>query len=150
MDKWTIEFLEKLHDERTDYKSMIDFCCDSLVLNNDIQKELEQAGFYFDTYCGDYCTYYNAKGEEITREEFDRLEDLGEDCEEYFDDIYQQFIINDTDAERLSKYTNELVLYCERLDLYLLCVKHFGTMWSGVSANWKDISEMTSGEDDEE
>ena len=147
MDKWTVEFLEKLHDERADYKSMIDFCCDSLVLNNDIQKELEQAGFYFDIYCGDYTEYYDKDGNEITQEKFEELEEQGEDVEEYQKDIYQQYIISERDAERLEKYTNEIVLYCEQLDLYLLCVTHFGTMWSGVSANWKDISEMTSEED---
>lgn len=148
MEKWRIEFLEKMHDERADYKSMIDFCCDSLVLNNYIQKELEQAGFYFDTYCGDYYAYYNADGDEITREKFEELEELGEDCKEYIDDIYQQFIISAQDADRLRDYTNELVLYCEQLDLYLLCVKHWGTAWNGVSANWKDVSEMADEEDE--
>ena len=51
------------------------------------------------------------------------------------------FIISDSDAERLSEYTNELVYYCEPLDLYILGVTHFGTPWSGVSANWKDDSD---------
>jgi hypothetical protein len=27
------------------------------------------------------------------------------------------------------------------LDLYLLCVKHWGTAWCGVSANWKEIED---------
>ena len=56
----------------------------------------------------------------------------------YYYDVYQYFIIGSGDAERLKEYTNELVYYCEDLDLYILGVCHFGTPWNGVSANWKD------------
>lgn len=113
------EFLQELKTERTSYKDMIDFCCDDLILNNCIVNELSGKGFYFDDYCG---SIYD------------------EECDEY-DDIYQFFIINDSDAERLAKYTNEYVMYNDDLDLYILCVTHYGTMWSGVPANWKDSIE---------
>ena len=63
--------------------------------------------------------------------------DYEEESEEYFD-VFQYFIIGQQDAERLEEYTNELVYYCEELDIYLLGVCHFGTPWNGVSANWKD------------
>lgn len=36
------EFLKELKEERTTYKDMIDFCCDSLILNNDIIGELSK------------------------------------------------------------------------------------------------------------
>lgn len=119
MDNWKREFIEKLKAERTTYADMIDFCCDNMVLNNSIMSELSSRGFCFDVYCGD---------------------DYDENTEDY-KEIYQQFIISENDAERLAEYTNEIVYYNEVLDLYLLGVTHYGTMWSGVSANWKEIED---------
>ena len=95
---------------------MIDFCCENLILNNELINTLPSKGFYFDVFCGF---------------------DYDEDAEEYFD-VFQYFIIGQQDAERLEEYTNELVYYCEELDLYLLGVCHLGTPWNGVPANWKD------------
>lgn len=120
MDNWKKEFISKLREERTSYADMIDFCCDSLILNNSIQCASEKCGCYFYDYCG------NSWDEEA------------DECVEW----YQQFIISENDADRLAEYTNELVMYCEELDLYLLCVTHYGTMWSGVPANWKSESEI--------
>ena len=109
------EFFESLKAERTSYREMIEFCCGGLVLNNDIMPTLISSGFEFDIYCGtDY------------------------DEEDYYYDVYQNFIIDSRDAERLKEYTKELVYYCEDLDLYILGVTHFGTPWNGVPANWKD------------
>ncbi len=110
------EVLKTLKEARKDYKAMIEFCCDDLVLNNDIMPALISNGFEFDIYCG---TDYSEE-------------------DDYYLDVFQYFIINETSAERLGEYTNELVYYCEPLDLYILGVTHFGTPWSGVSANWKD------------
>ena len=110
------ELLERLKETRTTYKEMIEFCCDNLVMNNYIIRELSEKGFYFDIENG---TDYDEE-------------------EDYYYDVYQYFIIDDRDAERLKEYTNELVYYCEDLDLYILGVTHFGTAWNGVPANWKD------------
>ena len=110
------EVLETLKETRKNYRSMIEFCCDDLVLNNDIMPALISNGFEFDIYCG---TDYDEE-------------------EDYYYDVYQDFIIDGRDAERLKEYTNELVYYCEDLDLYILGVCHFGTPWNGVPANWKD------------
>lgn len=110
------EFFNNLKSERTTYRDMIEFCCENMILNNYIMRELSEKGFYFEIENGsDY--------------------DESEDC--YFD-IYQTFIISSQDARRLEEYTNEIVYYCEELDMYLLGVAHFGTPWNGVSANWKD------------
>lgn len=113
------EVLKTLKETRKDYEAMIDFCCDGLVLNNDIMPALISSGFEFDIYCG---TDYNEE-------------------DNYYLDVFQYFIINDRGAERLSEYTNELVYYCEPLDLYILGVTHFGTPWGGVPASWKDDSD---------
>lgn len=120
MENWKKEFIAELKEKRTTYADMIDFCCDALILNNSIQCELECKGFYFYDFCGN---------------SWDEEADEGAEW-------YQQFIISERDAERLAEYTNEIVVYCEELDLYLLCVTHFGTMWSGVSANWKSENEI--------
>ena len=110
------EFLNNLKAERTTYREMIEFCCDSMILNNDIIRNLSEKGFYFETFCGS---------------------DYDEETDEYTD-IYQYYIISYGDAERLADYTNEVVYSCEDLDLYILGVSHFGTPWNGVSANWKE------------
>ena len=110
------DFLNELKEKRTSYREMIEFCCDDMILNNDIIPNLSAKGFYFDVYCGS---------------DYDEEED-------YYRDVYQYFIIGSRDAERLEEYTNELVYYCEDLDLYILGVCHFGTPWGGVPANWKD------------
>ena len=110
------EVLERLKETRKDYRAMIDFCCDNLVMNNYIMQELTAKGFCFDIENG---TDYDEE-------------------EDYYYDVYQYFIIDDRDAERLKEYTNELVYYCEDLVMYILGVCHFGTPWGGVPANWKD------------
>lgn len=104
-------FLDDLKEKRTTYAEMIDFCCDNCILNNDIIDKLSQNGYYFNVFCGDYYT---------ERE------------------VYQYYLINYNDARRLSNYTNELVIYNEELELYILCVCHWGTSWDYVSSNWKD------------
>ena len=110
------DFFENLKAERTSYKEMIDFCCDNLIMNNYIIQELSEKGFCFEIENG---TDYDEE-------------------EDYYYDVYQYFIIDSGDAERLKEYTNELVYYCEDLDLYILGVCHFGTPWNGIPANWKD------------
>lgn len=134
------EFLKELREKRTNYKDMIDFCCDSLVLNNYIIPELAKKDIYFDNYCGSECYYLDKDGNEITREQAEEM-DFDEYDEMYFD-YYQYFIINSHDAERLSEYTNEVVFYNDNLDLYLLAVSHYGTSWDYVPSNWKNINEI--------
>lgn len=110
------DFFNELKEKRTTYRDMIDFCCDNMVMNNYIMQELSAKGFYFDIENG---TDYDEE-------------------DDYYYDVYQYFIISSRDAERLEEYTNELIYYCEELDLYILGVCHWGTSWDGVSANWKD------------
>lgn len=102
-------------------------------------RRIAKKDIFFETYCGSEYTYYNKDDEEITEEEFYEQEDDG--AYQEYDDIYQYYIISSYDAERLSDYTEELVIYNDDLDLYILCVKHWGTAWCGVPANWKEIEE---------
>lgn len=136
------EFLKELQEERATYKGMIDFCCDNLILNNCIIEELTKQNFYFNIYCGDDTEYQNADGEYITQEEYFKLEEEGEQIYSNYVEIYQYYIISEYDAERLAKYTNELVYYNEDLDLYLLGVCHYGTSWDYVPSNWKELHQI--------
>ena len=58
-----------------------------------------------------------------------------EDDNSYYD-IYQFYIIDDGTASRLIEHTNEIVFYCEKLDLHILGVTHWGTGWDYVSAEF--------------
>lgn len=135
MEKYIKVFLTEAAKEKPTYKDMIDFCCDSLVLSNYLVEELAKVNIFFDTYCGSDHYYYNSDGEEITESEFYNQEESG--AYDGYAEVYQYYIISSLDAERLATYTNELVIYNSDLDLYLLCVCHFGTAWDRVPANWK-------------
>ena len=134
------EFLKELREERTNYKDMIDFCCDSLILNNDIISELAQQDYYFDLYCGSESYFVDNNGDEITQEQAEEMN--FDEYEEIYFDFYQYFIISSQDAERIAEYTNETVYYNDKLDLYLLAVSHYGTSWSCVPSNWKELDEV--------
>ena len=138
------EFLKELREDRTNYKDMIDFCCDSLIMNNYIIQELAKNEIYFDNYCGSECYYIDNNGNEITSKQAEKM-DFDEYSEEYYD-IFQYFIIDGQAADRLAEYTNEIVLYNSDLDMYILAVTHWGTSWDYVPANWKELDEV--GEDD--
>lgn len=136
MEKYELDILKELTKKRKSYRDMIDFCCESLVLSNYLVEELAKVNILFDIYCGSDHYYYNSDGEEITESEFYEQEDSG--AYDGYAEVYQYYIISAYDAERLATYTNELVIYNSDLDLYLLCVCHWGTSWDGVPANWKN------------
>lgn len=73
MDKYLKENLTKLREEKTTYDQMIDYCCDNCIMNNYIVEELQKKDIFFETYCGSEYTYYNKDDEEITEEEFKKL-----------------------------------------------------------------------------
>lgn len=56
------------------------------------------------------------------------------DDEENFPEIYQFFLTNCSyeDAEYLADRFGLLFAYSPLLDMWVLCVPHFGTMWKGV------------------
>ena len=110
------ELLKQLREEKKTYREMVEFCCDNLILNNDIMQELSKKDIYFELYSG--CDY---------------IEEYDEYC-----DIYQFYIISELDAERLAEFTNEIVYYNEELNLYILGVTHYGTSWGYVPSGWKE------------
>lgn len=98
----------------------------SLLLCNDIVKVDDE--LYGNLENGELWHYYDAEGNEV--EEDDDYET--EDCV----DIYQYYLIDNQTAEVLMEHTDEIVFWCEMLDLYVLGVTHFGTMWCGVDAEY--------------
>lgn len=117
LNGWENDTLKRLKKEYKTYYEMVEWCIDGkgLIHNEFIIEELSELGLYFDAYCG---KYYDKKNDEYA-------------------EIYQHFIISESAAERFETYTNEIVLYNEVLDLYILGVTHFGMAWKGIDANWK-------------
>lgn len=102
------------------------------VLNNTIQSEL--AGEYdFKLFTGEdsYC-YKHETPEECKADDYTH-------CDHEYLDIYQTYIITQNSAEYLRDYTSEIVHHCDKLDLYLWGVTHYGTSWDGVYLTMKTV-----------
>jgi len=72
--------------------------------------------------------------EDLT-EKINILETEKEELEEQeynYPEVFQWYIISDNGANILKDYTNELVYYCETLDVYVWGVTHYGTSWDCV------------------
>ena len=98
----------------------------SLLLCNDIVKV--DYDLYANLESGELWHYYDAEGNEVE-------EDDDYETEEGVD-IYQYYLIDDQTAHDLQDHTDEIIMYSEPLDLYVLGVTHFGTMWCGVDAEY--------------
>lgn len=61
-----------------------------------------------------------------------------EECDdgEYYD-IYQYYIISSAGYKFLADFTDEIVYYNERLDMYVWGITHFGTSWDYVLTDLK-------------
>ena len=56
---------------------------------------------------------------------------------EFNEAVQQDFIISKYGYDVLSEYTDELVFYNERINVYIWGVTHFGTSWDYVLTNIK-------------
>ena len=54
------------------------------------------------------------------------------DAGNYSPEIFQYYIISDSGADILCKFTDEIVFYNDKLDMYVWGVCHFGTAWNYV------------------
>lgn len=97
------------------------------VLSNEIINLPEYVDYWELENGSDY-TYYDVDGNETDEENAEDSEPV---------EVYQWFIISDRGAEILENYTNELVYYNEKLDVYLWGVTHFGTSWDYVLTDIK-------------
>lgn len=92
------------------------------VLNNEIIKIPEYID-YWELENGSNYNYYDADGNETDEENAEDIEPVG---------VFQWFIITENGAEILESYTDEIVYYNEKLDVYLWGVTHWGTSWDYV------------------
>ena len=117
------------------------------VLNNGIMSTLENAGYYFEQVGG---MVDNSEEIEELQEQIDELEELDEITEEVQEkidalqeqideleeeqepgEVFQWFIVSDNAVDIL-EMNNEIVYYCEEVDMYLWGVTHWGTGWDYV------------------
>ena len=134
-----------LQNNRVDYATLAKAF--DAVLNNSIMEELQNAGFYFEQESG---FIDNSEAIEELQEQIDELEamdEITEETQEQIDslqeqideleneetsgEIYQYFIVSDNGARILEEY-NEIVFYCEAVDMYIWGVTHWGTSWDYV------------------
>lgn len=94
-----------------------------MVLNIYIrhQEDLGEWDIYNGEY--EYCYVHETKKE---------CEKDSDKCEYEYYEIYQDYIITESGAEYLKTFTNEIVFYNERLNMYIWGITHFGTSWDGV------------------
>ncbi len=97
------------------------------ILNNEIHHKVGDE-YDFELFNGDdqYCYKHETKEE---------CEKDSDNCTFESLDIYQEYIITEKGAEYLKKNTNEIVYYCEALEIYLWGITHFGTSWDYVFTN---------------
>jgi len=95
----------------------IDYACLAKAFNHVMANDIINATNFidcdWDIYCGN---------------------DYDEETDEYIE-FYQYFIIDGNGAEILQRYTEECVYYCEKLDMYVWAVAHWGTSWDYVLTN---------------
>lgn len=60
---------------------------------------------------------------------------------EFDDMIFQDYIISEQGYEFLSDYTDEIVFYNPKLDMYIWGITHFGTSWDYVLTDIKLVKD---------
>ena len=104
---------------------------DDLILNNTLMT-LED--FYWELVAGEDQYAVDEDGNECDP-------DSDECYGVYIYDVYQTYIISERGYDFLRRHTDEIVYYCEELDIYLWGITHFGTSWDYVLTNIK-LKEM--------
>lgn len=60
---------------------------------------------------------------------------------EFIDMIFQDYIIDEYGYAFLAEFTDEIVFYNEKLDLYVWGITHFGTAWDYVLTDIKLVGD---------
>jgi hypothetical protein len=85
------------------------------------------------------CKLFN-KFPELDENWFDELQngnlyqDESDDAE--LKEIYQWYLIDQSDAEYIMRNTDELIFYSDVLDEYVWAITHFGTSWDYVELDF--------------
>lgn len=92
---------------------------------------LEEDGIDYNSECCPKLEELRTRRDDLTEE----IEELERE-QEYPDEIFQYYIVDDNGAEILQE-ADEIVYYNEELDMYLWGVTHYGTGWDYVLTNIK-------------
>ncbi len=110
------------------YSTLADYV-GNLVLCNNMNDRLYNT---LDLESGETEEYFNEDGDEISKEEYERLENDGKECSCEPIEIYQYYIIGYSGANFLKQFTDEIVFYDNELDIYVWGITHCGTSWDYV------------------
>lgn len=119
-----------LNNGYVDYKTLSDIVGNH-ILNNDIIKyDVDN----WEVVNGSEIKYYDSKADDYIEEsEIENWDNI----EEKYVDIFQYYIIDNWGVEILSNYTDEIIFYNEKLDVYLWGITHWGTGWDYVLTDIK-------------
>lgn len=118
--------LNSYKDVKT-YADFVEFYGIKAILNNSI---IEKFPYEYQVINGELETYYNNEGDEITLEEYEELEYPEYDPEPV--EIYQYYIVSESDANLIADYTDDIVFYIPEINVYLWAITHYGTAWDYV------------------
>ncbi len=105
---------------------------DVLLLCNNI-REVDDS-IFDNVEGGELYWYEDEDGNELTEEE---VEERGwENVNQIDHDIYQYYLIDNMLAHSLMNHTDNIIMYSDKLDLYVLGVTHCGTSWSYVAEDF--------------
>ena len=119
---------EELRSGYISYRRLIKRYVENMVLCNNIAQD--------DCFNEEF---YEALAEAFSYLPEEVQEEYNNDCFEYYEglEVYQYYItdMSDYEAEALRELNNELIVYSNSLDCYVLCVCHWGTSWDYVMSN---------------
>ena len=113
-----------------DYKTLSEIMGNCILNNEIIKYEVDN----WEVVNGSEIKYYDSKADDYVEEsEIENWDDI----EEKYIDIFQYYIIDNWGVEILSNYTDEIIFYNEKLDVYLWGITHWGTSWDYVLTDIK-------------
>ena len=119
-----------LNNGYVDYKTLSEIMGNCILNNEIIKYEVDN----WEVVNGSEIKYYDSKADDYIEEsEIENWDDI----EEKYVDIFQYYIIDNWGVEILSNYTDEIIFYNEKLDVYLWGITHWGTSWDYVLTDIK-------------
>ena len=113
-----------------DYKTLSEIMGNCILNNEIIKYEVDN----WEVVNGSEIKYYDCKADDYVEEsEIENWDNI----EEKYVDIFQYYIIDNWGVEILSNYTDEIIFYNEKLDVYLWGITHWGTSWDYVLTDIK-------------
>ena len=113
-----------------DYKTLSEIMGNCILNNEIIKYEVDN----WEVVNGSDIKYYDSKADDYVEEsEIENWDNI----EEKYVDIFQYYIIDNWGVEILSNYTDEIIFYNEKLDIYLWGITHWGTSWDYVLTDIK-------------